>query len=156
MAGRRHAADAQRPGEPLPGDPRRSGSGESSLARAGLVAALERGAIDGSGDWPIVILKPGRDPIESLAVAMAGLDGTRPSPVAVQGLMAALCSAESTLHLTARLALRDGAPVAPAGRAGGPVRGGLHALRGRGGSTRPSSTTCSMRRRSRTARRSWC
>ena len=84
-----------------------SGSGKSSLARAGLVAALERGAIDGSGDWPIVILKPGRDPIESLAVALTGLGGTHPSPVVVQGLMAALCSAESTLHLTARLALRD-------------------------------------------------
>ncbi|MGO9597505.1 MAG: tetratricopeptide repeat protein [Isosphaeraceae bacterium] len=87
-----------------------SGSGKSSLARAGLVAALERGALDGSGEWPIVVLKPGRDPIESLAVALAGLDGTRPSPVAVQGLMAALGSAENTLHLTARLALREAPP----------------------------------------------
>jgi len=87
-----------------------SGSGKSSLARAGLVPALERGALDGSGEWPIVVLKPGRDPIESLAVALAGLDGTRPSPVAVQGLMAALCSAENTLHLTARLALREAPP----------------------------------------------
>ena len=87
-----------------------SGSGKSSLARAGLVPALERGALDGSGEWPIVVLKPGRDPIESLAVALAGLDGTRPSPVAVQGLMAALCSAENTLHLTARLALGEAPP----------------------------------------------
>ncbi len=89
-----------------------SGSGKSSLARAGLVAALRGGAIEGSADWPAVILKPGRDPIESLAVALAGLDGTCPSPVAVQGLMAALRSAENILHLTARLALRDAPPSA--------------------------------------------
>ena len=89
-----------------------SGSGKSSLARAGLVAALRGGALEGSADWPTVILKPGRDPIESLAVALAGLDRTRPSPVAVQGLMAALRSAENTLHLTARLALRDAPPSA--------------------------------------------
>jgi len=89
-----------------------SGSGKSSLARAGLVAALRGGALEGSAGWPAVILKPGRDPIESLAVALAGLDRTCPSPVAVQGLMAALRSAENTLHLTARLALRDAPPSA--------------------------------------------
>ena len=108
-----------------------SGSGKSSLARAGLIPAIKRGELVGSAEWPVVIFKPGRDPIESLAVALAGLDGaTRPSPVAVQGLMSGLQATENTLHLTTRLALRD-APSAPAGPAGGPVRGGLHALRGR-------------------------
>ena len=52
-----------------------SGSGKSSLARAGLVASLKKGALDGSGDWPIVILKPGHNPLESLSVALAGLPG---------------------------------------------------------------------------------
>jgi tetratricopeptide (TPR) repeat protein len=52
-----------------------SGSGKSSLARAGLVAALKKGALGGSSEWPIVILKPGRDPLESLSVALAGLPG---------------------------------------------------------------------------------
>ena len=84
-----------------------SGSGKSSLARAGLVPAIKRGELVGSAAWPVVIVKPGRDPIESLGVALAGLDGTRPSPVAVQGLMTGLQATENTLHLTTRLALRD-------------------------------------------------
>jgi len=88
-----------------------SGSGKSSLARAGLIPAIMRGELVGSAEWPVVILKPGRDPIESLAVALAGLDGARPSPVAVQGLMSGLQATENTLHLTTRLALRDAPPA---------------------------------------------
>jgi WD40 repeat protein len=48
-----------------------SGSGKSSLARAGLVAALKRGALQGSAEWPVFILKPGKNPIESLALKFA-------------------------------------------------------------------------------------
>ena len=89
-----------------------SGSGKSSLARAGLIPAIKRGELVGSCEWPVVIFKPGRDPIESLAVALAGLDGaTRPSPVAVQGLMSGLQATENTLHLTTRLTLRDAPPA---------------------------------------------
>ena len=36
-----------------------SGSGKSSLARAGLVAALKRGEIEHSEQWPIYIVRPG-------------------------------------------------------------------------------------------------
>ena len=89
-----------------------SGSGKSSLARAGLIPAIKRGELVGSSEWPVVIFKPGRDPIESLAVALAGLDGaTRPSPVAVQGLMSGLQATENTLHLTTRLTLCDAPPT---------------------------------------------
>ena len=87
-----------------------SGSGKSSLAKAGLVPELRRGEIAGSAEWPIVVFRPGRDPIESLAVALAGLDGSTPSAVAVQGLMAGLNAEENTLHLATRLALRDATP----------------------------------------------
>ena len=45
------------------------------MARAGLIAALKRGAIDGSDAWPIVILTPDRDPIESLTVALTRQPG---------------------------------------------------------------------------------
>ena len=109
-----------------------SGSGKSSLARAGLIPALKRGELDGSADWPVVVFKPGRDPLESLAVALAGLDGGKPSAVAMQGLMGALRAEENTLHLTTRLALRDAPADAAGGAADRPVRGGLHALRRRG------------------------
>jgi hypothetical protein len=52
-----------------------SGSGKSSLARAGLVAALKRGAIEGSEHWPVVICRPGADPCASLAVELGRLGG---------------------------------------------------------------------------------
>jgi TIR domain len=88
-----------------------SGSGKSSLAKAGLIPALKRGELDGSADWPVAVFKPEHDPLESLAVALAGLDGSKPSAIAIQGVMSALRAEENTLHLTTRLALRD-APAA--------------------------------------------
>jgi WD40 repeat protein len=84
-----------------------SGSGKSSLAKAGLIPALRKGELDGSAEWPITVFKPEHDPLESLAVALAGLDGSKPSAVAMQGLMGALRAEENTLHLTTRLALRN-------------------------------------------------
>jgi TIR domain len=45
-----------------------SGSGKSSVARAGLVAALKHDAIPGSARWQAAIFRPGLDPLESLAV----------------------------------------------------------------------------------------
>src|SRR6185436_4622251 len=43
-----------------------SGSGKSSLARAGVMASLQTMA-----SWPQVIIRPGPDPLESLAVGLA-------------------------------------------------------------------------------------
>jgi WD40 repeat protein/energy-coupling factor transporter ATP-binding protein EcfA2 len=50
-----------------------SGSGKSSLVRAGLIHALKQGAIKGSDRWLYATMKPGRDPIESLATAFSRL-----------------------------------------------------------------------------------
>ncbi|MEP0807259.1 MAG: PD40 domain-containing protein [Chloroflexota bacterium] len=52
-----------------------SGSGKSSLVRAGLIHALRQGAIKGlqSERWLYEIIKPGRDPLEALAVAFSRL-----------------------------------------------------------------------------------
>ena len=44
-----------------------SGSGKSSLARAGLLAKLQEGAVIGSHKWPQVILRPENRPLKSLA-----------------------------------------------------------------------------------------
>ncbi len=89
-----------------------SGSGKSSLARAGLVAALKRGALDGSGAWPIVILKPGRNPIESLALALAGLPGGATLIKDTRDLLniKAFGDDQKSLHYFARLALREAPP----------------------------------------------
>jgi WD40 repeat protein len=85
-----------------------SGSGKSSLARAGLVAALKRGMLDGSDAWPIVILKPGRDPIESLAVELAGLPGGASLIKDTRDLLniRAFGDDQKSLHYFARQALR--------------------------------------------------
>lgn len=47
-----------------------SGSGKSSLARAGLLARLKQGALPGSEDWPLLIVRPYDKPLESLALAL--------------------------------------------------------------------------------------
>jgi WD40 repeat protein len=46
-----------------------SGSGKSSLLRAGLVPALVRGMLpaEGSTGWPVVLMVPGTDPVAELA-----------------------------------------------------------------------------------------
>ena len=90
-----------------------SGCGKSSLARAGLVHALRQGGIDDSKQWPIVILRPGYHPAESLDVALAGLEGR-------DSLIQVTCNLlniqkfgndKKSLHLFTRLCLRDAAPT---------------------------------------------
>src|SRR6185369_3464252 len=52
-----------------------SGSGKSSLIRAGLLPALYGGLMGGAGSsWRIAIFRPGSDPIANLAGAL-GQDG---------------------------------------------------------------------------------
>ena len=50
-----------------------SGSGKSSLVRAGLIHALKQGAIKGSERWLYETMKPGREPIKDLALAFSRL-----------------------------------------------------------------------------------
>ena len=47
-----------------------SGSGKSSLVRAGLIPAIRRGRIAGSHEWYITTMLPGNDPFESLTEAL--------------------------------------------------------------------------------------
>lgn len=54
-----------------------SGAGKSSLLNAGLVTALEEGALDGdgeAGDRPILQLVPGADPLAELTRRIPGLE----------------------------------------------------------------------------------
>lgn len=48
-----------------------SGSGKSSLIRAGLIPSLRIGKLDGSDKWLIADLTPKHDPINQLSLAMA-------------------------------------------------------------------------------------
>src|SRR5271157_3811367 len=64
-----------------------SGSGKSSVARAGLVAALKHDEIPGSTRWPVAICRPGLDPAESLAVALSRAVGVGQSTPALAELI---------------------------------------------------------------------
>jgi serine/threonine protein kinase/ABC-type glycerol-3-phosphate transport system substrate-binding protein len=50
-----------------------SGSGKSSVVRAGLVPALRRGAIPGSERWYIIDLLPGLHPFREIEAALMGI-----------------------------------------------------------------------------------
>jgi WD40 repeat protein/serine/threonine protein kinase/DNA-binding SARP family transcriptional activator len=50
-----------------------SGSGKSSVVRAGLVPALRRGALPGSERWYVIDLLPGPHPMQELESALIGL-----------------------------------------------------------------------------------
>ena len=84
-----------------------SGSGKSSLVRAGLVAALQRGVPladgtslpEGSHLWPVVIITPTASPLESLAV---GLTRDVESVTAAATLMDDLARDARSLHLHVR------------------------------------------------------
>jgi len=53
-----------------------SGSGKSSLARAGVLPAITEGALGGwPSRWDAVVVEPGRDPRAALAAALAPLVG---------------------------------------------------------------------------------
>jgi WD40 repeat protein/class 3 adenylate cyclase len=57
-----------------------SGSGKSSLVRAGLLPALTAGALPGSDAWVPVVLAPGADPVRALAARLVPhLPGTDPA-----------------------------------------------------------------------------
>ena len=48
-----------------------SGSGKSSIVRAGLLPGVWRGALPGSGAWRTVVMAPGPDPLAELAARVA-------------------------------------------------------------------------------------
>ena len=61
-----------------------SGSGKSSVVRAGLIPALRRGAIPGSDAWPIADMFPGPYPLDGLEAALLKVAPDPPSSLIEQ------------------------------------------------------------------------
>src|SRR5215475_12983095 len=61
-----------------------SGSGKSSLVRAGLLPAVREGFLLGTTDWLIIMIKPGHQPyqrlVRALSVATCRTDDTKVIP----------------------------------------------------------------------------
>jgi energy-coupling factor transporter ATP-binding protein EcfA2 len=90
-----------------------SGSGKSSLVRAGLVPHIRRGALPGSAEWPVVLLRPGPHPLDALATRLLPLLGPAADPLAARSTLAAtLAGGERGLHTTVQTILA----AAPEGR----------------------------------------
>jgi WD40 repeat protein len=78
-----------------------SGAGKSSLLRAGLLPALAQGTqVQGSQDWPRLVITPAVDPLTELAAHLAALGGT--STVAIREQLA---RNPDQAHLTVRQAI---------------------------------------------------
>ncbi len=100
-----------------------SGSGKSSLVRAGLLPALQGGLMASAGsDWRIAILRPGGDPIGNLARALESalvLGSRNEKDSDIQAVMAETTLRRSSLGLVelvsrARTKLNDnGEPLFP-------------------------------------------
>lgn len=84
-----------------------SGSGKSSVVRAGLVPSLRRGEVPGSEDWFITTMTPGSDPFASLGEALS-----RVAQREVDGLDEVLRSGPRGLLRAVRLAAGDGQVIA--------------------------------------------
>ena len=52
-----------------------SGVGKSSLVRAGLIPALNRGAVPDADTWNLAVMRPGRHPLRSLSEKILAVPG---------------------------------------------------------------------------------
>ena len=76
-----------------------SGSGKSSLVRAGLLPALQRGYLPSAGSsWRIATFRPGGDPIANLTESLL-VDSSQPTPPQSDGATIAGLLRESSLGL---------------------------------------------------------
>ena len=80
-----------------------SGSGKSSLARAGVLPALRRGDLPGAESWLIGSMMPGSDPSASLAAAIASV-----TALSLDDITMRLGRGVEGIHDAVRHALPDG------------------------------------------------
>jgi hypothetical protein len=84
-----------------------SGSGKSSVVRAGLLPQLRAGALPLSTHWYYLVLKPGAHPLEELALHLARAGKYEHPLEQMPVLLKSLASDERALHWHVRLALTE-------------------------------------------------
>jgi formylglycine-generating enzyme required for sulfatase activity/energy-coupling factor transporter ATP-binding protein EcfA2 len=75
-----------------------SGSGKSSLVRAGLIPALRDNALPQSGEWIFVVMRPGSQPISELAIKLLRLVSEEYGPADLSAMEQELRQKESGLY----------------------------------------------------------
>jgi WD40 repeat protein/DNA-binding SARP family transcriptional activator len=70
-----------------------SGSGKSSLARAGLLPALRDGFLPGADRWAQLVMSPGTHPARQLVRRLTGTEGPCPTGESVTAAIDSACSA---------------------------------------------------------------
>lgn len=86
-----------------------SGSGKSSLVRAGVIPQVRAGAISGSDGWRVAIFTPGDQPVKALATRLAPL---LPEEVDAEAVEHALHASAEGLNRVAAQIMSDAAPDA--------------------------------------------
>lgn len=86
-----------------------SGSGKSSLVRAGVIPQIRAGALAGSQAWRVAIFTPGEQPVKALAIRIAPL---LPEDVDADAVQKALQSGEDGLNRVASALMSDAPPNA--------------------------------------------
>lgn len=76
-----------------------SGSGKSSVVRAGLLPALAKAAIPDADTWPVAVMEPGSRPLTALAAAVdGGSTGSADDPERTTRLVARLAAEPEALR----------------------------------------------------------
>lgn len=82
-----------------------SGSGKSSLIRAGLLPKLKAGILPSSKHWTYISFRPGAHPLETLAISLAHLRKVDDPLATMRQILGNLQADEKTLHLQTRFLL---------------------------------------------------
>jgi WD40 repeat protein/DNA-binding SARP family transcriptional activator/energy-coupling factor transporter ATP-binding protein EcfA2 len=103
-------------GAPLLGIVGPSGSGKSSVTRAGLLPALASGVLPGSHEWTQVLMRPGEHPLRELAQALADVDDEPRIVIAVDQFEETFTMCEDEQERSAFIAELAAAAADPDGR----------------------------------------
>ena len=84
-----------------------SGSGKSSLVRAGVISGIQSGKFPEIQNWITAICTPGATPLENIALKMGKLNGTTQDVSKLHSDVQSMLNHDNTLHLMIQILLQD-------------------------------------------------